>query len=236
MKKQILKDIGLTTYACFPEQEIKSAAIFFHGYGADGQDLFSLSAQLSQILPNTAFFFPDAPTKMAGFFGGYEWFSLDNYDPVALLDKQKGEAYLNALMPLAKKVHPLTQNYVKAILEKTNLPASKAALCGFSQGGLMAVYTALRFPEKLALTVGLSAVSVMFDEKTFSINDIVSKPPVCLIHGDADAVVPLSVFEKNQENLTKAGLELETHIVPGLMHGIDQTALTLLAAALKHSL
>ena len=232
--KQILTDLPLRTYASLPEGKPEQAGVFFHGYGADGQDLFNISGVLRRFFPNAAFYFPDAPEEL-GFFGGYQWFSLDGYDPAVLSDPAAGKEYLDSLMPLAEIARGVTDPYMRAVLKHSGVSAGKAVLCGFSQGGLMAVYTALRFPEKLAPAVGLSAVAVMFDGKTFSPDKIVSKPPVTLIHGDADNVVPPAVFELNQQNLRNAGLSVESFVVPDLMHGIDETALRHLCSTLQKS-
>lgn len=232
--KQILTDLPLRTYASLPEGKPERVGVFFHGYGADGQDLFNISGVLRRFFPNAAFYFPDAPEEL-GFFGGYQWFSLDGYDPAVLSDPEAGKKYLNSLMPLAEIARGVTDPYMRAVLEHSGVPANKAVLCGFSQGGLMAVYTALRFSEKLAAAVGLSAVAVMFDGKTFSPDKIVSKPPVTLIHGDADNVVPPAVFKLNQQNLKNAGLSVESFVVPDLMHGIDETALRHLCSTLQKS-
>lgn len=232
--KQILTDLPLRTYASLPEGKPERVGVFFHGYGADGQDLFNISGVLRRFFPNAAFYFPDAPEEL-GFFGGYQWFSLDGYDPAVLSDPEAGKEYLNSLMPLAEIARGVTDPYMRAVLEHSGVPANKAVLCGFSQGGLMAVYTALRFSEKLAAAVGLSAVAVMFDGKTFSPDKIVSKPPVTLIHGDADNVVPPAVFKLNQQNLKNAGLSVESFVVPDLMHGIDETALRHLCSTLQKS-
>ena len=97
----------------------------------------------------------------------------------------------------------------------------------------MAVYTALRFDETLAAAVGMSAVAVTFDGTVFTPEKIVSRPPVTLIHGDADNVVPPAVFDLNRRNLAAAGVAVETRVVSGLMHGIDMTAAGHLAAALE---
>ncbi len=145
--KQILTDLPLRTYASLPEGKPEQAGVFFHGYGADGQDLFNISGVLRRFFPNAAFYFPDAPEEL-GFFGGYQWFSLDGYDPAVLSDPEAGKKYLNSLMPLAEIARGVTDPYMRAVLEHSGVPADKAVLCGFSQGGLMAVYTALRFPEK----------------------------------------------------------------------------------------
>lgn len=230
---RVLTDLPLRTYASLPDGGKPShAAVFFHGYGADGQDLSGISGLLRRRLPNAAFYFPDAPEEL-GFFGGYQWFDLDGFNPAELADPQAGERYLKTLMPLAERARATTDAYLRAVLENAGVPASKAALCGFSQGGLMAVYTALRFDETLAAAVGMSAVAVTFDGTVFTPEKIASRPPVTLIHGDADNVVPPAVFDLNRRNLAAAGVDVETRVVSGLMHGIDMTAAGHLAAALE---
>lgn len=235
--RRIIEDLPLRTYVSLPDGEVKNIAIFFHGYGADGKDLFSLSEPLRISLPDTAFYFPDAPTPMGGvdgigFFGGFEWFSLSDYNPAALTSIEEAEKYCRKMIPLAEKTRAITEQYVNEVMARHNLTEKETVVSGFSQGGLMAVYTALRHKAPFAGIIGLSAVPVTFDNNTFGEKDILSKPPVTLIHGDADNVVPLAAYQLNMKNLTEAGFLVEGFIVPRLMHGIDNTALMHLRAAL----
>lgn len=228
----ITDDLPLMSCVSMPDgTKPEQAAVFLHGYGANGRDLFDISTYLRRVFPNAAFYFPDAPDSIG--FGGYQWFPLDGYDPAMLVQPQRGEAYLKSLMPLAESVRPTVERYLDAVRKHAGVSSGKTALCGFSQGGLSAVLTALKYREKLAAAVGLSAVAVTFDETVLSPADIVSRPPVTLIHGDADDVVPPAVFERNAEALRQAGLAVDTHVVAGLTHGIDATALRYLCDALQ---
>ena len=92
---RVLTDLPLRTYASLPDGGKPShAAVFFHGYGADGQDLSGISGLLRRRLPNAAFYFPDAPEEL-GFFGGYQWFDLDGFNPAELADPQGGAVFEN---------------------------------------------------------------------------------------------------------------------------------------------
>ena len=228
----IAGDLPLMSCVSLPDgAKPEQAAVFLHGYGANGRDLFDISTYLRRAFPNAALYFPDAPDSIG--FGGYQWFALDGYDPAALARPERGEAYLKSLMPLAENVRPTVERYLDAVRERTGVPAEKTALCGFSQGGLLAVLTALKHREKLAAVVGLSAVAVTFDGTVLSPENIVSRPPVTLIHGDADDVVPPVVFERHADALRRAGVEVDAHVVADLTHGIDATALQWLCDALR---
>lgn len=230
-----IQDLPLTTYASLPDDgKIESAAVFFHGYGADALDLFNLSSALRQILPHTAFYFANAPVALT-MFGGYQWFSLDDFDPAKISKQHIGEEFLKKLMPRAEPVISMTRDYMNAVMKHAGVDETKTALCGFSQGGLMALYTALTMPKALAAVVAMSSVALMFDGEAMLPEKITAKPPITLIHGDSDNVLPLMVYEVNKANLLSAGLHVEGYIVPDLMHGIDQIALNILGATLvKH--
>lgn len=228
-------DLIFSGPSAVPEGNVKRAVIFMHGYGANGHDLYGLSSFLKWSFPDTAFYFPNAPESVPGaeLFGGRQWFELSFYNPALLKTRQNIEETCRKMLPLAEKARTLTDTYVTQVRERHGLTAEQTALVGFSQGGLMALYTSLRYPERLAAVVGLSAVAVTFDDKTFSEKDIVHKLPVTLVHGDADDVVPLQTYQISMANLEKAGVPVEGFVVSDLMHGIDETAMFHLKTALR---
>lgn len=228
-------DLVLSGPAALPEGEVKQAVVFLHGYGANGHDLYGLSGFLKWAFPETAFYFPNAPLPVPGgeIFGGRQWFDLSFYDPTVLRTEEDAEALCRRMLPLAEQARSLTDRYLTQVQEIHGLKPKDTALVGFSQGGLMALYTALRCKEEIAAAVGLSAVAITFDGKTFSPSDITSKPPVTLVHGDADDVVPLASYRLSMANLKKAGVPVEGFVVPDLMHGIDDTAMFHLKNALR---
>ncbi len=230
------KDLVLSGPFSLPEGDVKRAVVFFHGYGANGHDLYGLSSFLKWSFPDTAFYFPNAPQAVPGaeIFGGRQWFDLSAYDPSRMVsDKGEIERFCRSLLPLVEEARSYTARYVDQVREIHGLDAAHTALVGFSQGGMTALYTALKYPEKTAAVVGMSAVPVVFDDKVFPVSDIVSKPDVTLIHGDADDVVPLAAYRVNLENMDKAGVPAQGFVVEGLMHGIDETAMFHLKNALR---
>lgn len=230
---QILTDLPLTTYAVLPDDgKIDGAALVLHGYGSDGRDMARLADVLKNILPHVAFYCPNAPEALP--FGGFEWFAFDDYDQSRIFDEQWGLAFLNKLTPRIEKIMPVMHAYLAAVMKHAGVSADKTALTGFSQGGGTALMTALTYPEQTACAVGMSAVPLMTQGGFAS--KIKSKPPVTLVHGDADNVLPLRAFEIGRANLQAAGVAVDGFVVPDLMHGIDQTALSIMANALFKAL
>lgn len=231
---RILTDLPLTTYAVLPDDgKIDSAAVVLHGYGSDGRDMAGLADVLKGILPHTAFYCPNAPEALP--FGGFEWFAFDDYDQSLIFDEQWGTAFLKKLTPRIEKIMPVMHSFLAAVMKHAGVKADKTALAGFSQGGGTALMTALTYSERVACAVGMSAVPLMFDGN-FTFEKVQSKPPVTLVHGDADNVLPLRAFNIGKTNLEAAGVPVDGFVVPDLMHGIDQTALSIMANALFKAL
>ncbi len=207
-----MSNLNTYTYPA-PSGDTQSLVILAHGLGADGRDLIGLADELSDKLPNTAFVSPDAPfpCDMAPY--GRQWFSLQS----------RIEADLEREV---KKAEPLLNAYIDVMLKEFGLPASKLAILGFSQGTMTSLYTALRREDSVAAIVGFSGAMVSAAKLP---REIKSKPPVCLIHGQADTVVPYGAMGIAERALTAAGVSVETHTRPNLAHGIDPTGLDIAA-------
>lgn len=208
-------------------QNVKHAVILCHGYGSDGQDLMGLVPYLSQKLPDTAFYCPNAPTPIM--YGGYEWFSLSDY--TGLTDMISWD-YLDCLIERAKEAARKLQSFVENIQTKHSLTGSDIVLGGFSQGGLVALYTGLTGNIDYAGLIGMSAVPLIFN-KTLSLEQIKNHPPILLTHGSADNIIPVSGMNLNADELKKANLSVQTFISNGLMHGIDDNCLKNISLFLK---
>lgn len=197
----------------------RSLVIFLHGVGSNGDDLISLSGEFADSLPDTHFISPNAPFAfdMAPF--GYQWFSLRDRDPVRIL------------RDIALAAAPLN-DFIDAQMARFALPADRVALVGFSQGSMMAMYTALRRKQALA---GVVAYSGMLWGDTA--RDATARPPICLIHGEWDEVVPFAAMAAAESALRAAHVPVEAHNRPGLAHGIDLEGIEIgkrfLGAALK---
>ena len=212
----------------------KSIVIFLHGYGADGADLIGLAPELAKVLPDTAFYAPNAPhpCEMSPF--GRQWFSLASYDPEFL--RRNAETMPSALKALTQGARENTASiaaFIGELLSRHNLTADKLALVGFSQGTMMALQLAPRFDQKIAGVVGFSGALLGTDTLA---TEIKSRPPITLIHGSDDPVVPVQASQLAQAALAENGFDVSYHERPGLPHGIDGEGLTIAAHFLREKL
>lgn len=183
----------------------KQLVVFLHGYGADGNDLIDLAQYFADILPNAAFTSPHAPFPCEMSPMGRQWFSLAVREPAPMLAGARAAA-------------EILNDYLDVKLAELKITDKNLFLIGFSQGTMMALHTALRRPNPCAGIVGFSGRLIAPELLPAEIK---SKPPVCLIHGDADMVVPFESLAHAEAALKAADVPIETHRRPGLGHGID---------------
>lgn len=186
--------------------QTKKLVIFLHGYGADGHDLIDLAAHWEPNLTGTEFLSPHAPFPCEESPFGRQWFSLRNRDPGAL---EKG----------LETALPLLNAFLDTALKERNLSDKDLCLVGFSQGTMMALSCAISRPQACAGVLGYSGAFLS------SANQNVVKPPIYLIHGKEDSVVPFDAMERAQQKLQTLGLSVQTLARPGLEHGIDPDGL-----------
>jgi len=187
-----------------------SLVVLLHGYGANGEDLIALADAWQDCLPRTVFVSPNAPERLpfAG-AGGFQWFPLTLRDP--------GE-YIRGAVAVA----PILQRFIDAQLARYRIEPHRLALVGFSQGTMMALHVGLRRPDAPAAIVGFSGVIAGPDRLSA---ELACRPPVQLIHGAADEVIPVEACHLTRETLAGAGVPVEWHIRPGVGHGIDPAGL-----------
>ena len=198
----------------------KRLVIFLHGYGADGADLLGLADPLGPHLPDTAFVAPNAPERCIGNPMGYQWF------PIPWIDGSSEEEAEAGLQAAAGDLNA----YLDAVMEEEGVTASQTALVGFSQGTMMSLHVAPRRNEAMACVVGFSGRLLNPDALADEVNQ---KPPVLLIHGDADEVVPVASLPEAGEALTAAGFQVYAHVSKGTGHGIAQDGLEIALAFLR---
>ena len=194
-----------------PEQ----AVLLLHGYGSNGADLLGLAPYWAEALPHAAFIGPDAPFVCEMSPLGYQWFSLREIMAGAPLADGLRRTGADAVAPVLNEL-------IDDILARFDLPANKLALVGFSQGTMMALHVALRRPVPLAGVLGFSGM--LIDPPSLA-TDLTAKPPVLLVHGDADPVVPYASLAKAETTLAAAGVAVETLTCPRLGHSIDDAGL-----------
>ncbi|NQW09362.1 MAG: alpha/beta fold hydrolase [Alphaproteobacteria bacterium] len=201
-------------------QPPRALVVMLHGLGADGNDLISIAPLWAPHLPFAAFVAPDAPEPcdMAPF--GRQWFSLQDRDPQAMLAGVRAAA-------------PILDAFLDAELDRLGLGADRLALVGFSQGTMTALYTAPRRPAPVAGIVGYSGALLSGPGLAA---EAAATPPVLLIHGTADPIVPFAAMAAARNGLEAAGFMVETHERPGLGHGIDEEGLRLALGFLQRVL
>lgn len=183
--------------------------VLLHGLGSNGQDLISLAPLWARELPNALFVSPDAPFPCDMAPMGHQWFSLQEWTEDAML---KG----------AEKAFPIVDNYLDKLLKNTGLTDETMALVGFSQGTMMSLYTAPRRRNACAGVLGYSGA--LLGAKLLK-NANVHKVPTCLIHGDADTVVPVTAWHQGMAALKELDVPVEGSLLPGLAHGIDDAGI-----------
>ena len=192
----------------------KQLVVFLHGYGADGNDLIDIGRAWQQILPDAAFVSPHAPRPCGQAPMGREWFPLTMRDPDVRWTGVNAAA-------------PVLNAFIDAELKRRGLTDSALALVGFSQGTMMSLHVGLRRANPPAAIVGYSGMLVVpedIDPDTFA-GEIRSRPPVLLVHGDQDQLIPVQALMHAAQGLAALEIPVEWHISPGVGHGIDQEGL-----------
>src|SRR5487761_1115042 len=192
----------------------RQLVVFLHGYGADGNDLIDIGRAWQQYLPQAVFASPHAPERCGQAPTGRQWFPLTFRDP--------NERWIGV-----NKAAPLLDRFLDTELSRYKLPPSALALVGFSQGTMMSLHVGLRRASAPAAIVGYSGLLVLPPDgeiETFAAQ-IRSRPPVLLVHGDQDDLIPPQALFQAAQGLASLGLSVEWHISAGIGHGIDAEGL-----------
>jgi phospholipase/carboxylesterase len=203
--------------------ETGSVVILLHGYGADGADLLGLAEPLAPHMPDTAFIAPDAPERCKNNPFGFQWFPIPWLDGSAPEAAEASQAVSTGLL----------DRFLDDVLEAEGLRPSQMILLGFSQGTMMSLHVAPRRAEPVAGVVGFSG-RLLAPERLEP--ETLSKPPVLLIHGDADDVVPIASLREAGDALTRAGFETYGHVMKGTAHGIAPDGLSVALAFMREKL
>ena len=198
----------------------KSLVLLLHGYGADGNDLFGLSGPLGQHLPDTAFRSPNAPERCRVNPMGYQWFPIPWLDGSSEDEMAAGFAWSAGVLDA----------YISDAMEEEGVGPDQTALIGFSQGTMMSLHVAPRRGEALAGIVGFSGR--LTDAAALNA-EAVSRPPVLLVHGDQDEMIPVAALEEARSGLEAAGFSVRSHVSQGIGHGIAPDGLGLALGFLK---
>ena len=188
----------------------KHLVVFLHGYGADGNDLIDLGANWAELLPDAAFVSPHAPEPCGMSPMGRQWWELTFRDPS---ERWRG----------VNKAAPDLDHFLDTELQRHGLGPDKLALVGFSQGTMMALHVGLRRAVPPAAIVGYSGHLVQPENAPDGHlkSEVKGKPPVLLVHGDQDNVIPVTALFDAMGAFGKADIPCQWHLSLGVAHGID---------------
>ncbi len=204
--------------------ETRSIVVFLHGYGANGADLLGLADPLGEHLPDTLFVAPDAPEELPGMPGGYQWF------PIPWLDGSSEEAAARGMNAAFEDLNA----FLDALMVDEDVLPEQVVLFGFSQGTMMALHVAPRREDAVA---GIVAFSGRLLLPELLADEAVVRPPVLLVHGDADEMVPPQSLPEAAEALQAAGWQdVYAHIMKGTGHGIAPDGLSVALAFMRDKL
>ncbi|WP_166415564.1 alpha/beta hydrolase [Cochlodiniinecator piscidefendens] len=201
----------------------KSVVVFLHGYGADGADLLGLADPLSPHMPDTVFLAPDAPQPCSGAPMGRQWF------PIPWIDGSSEEESMNGLENAMDDLNA----YLDKVIEDEGVSADNIVIFGFSQGTMTALHVIPRRADSFA---GIVAFSGRLLEPEYLAKEAVSKPPVLLVHGDQDDVVPPQSLNEAAEALGAAEFDVYSHIMRGTGHGIAPDGLSVALTFMRQQL
>jgi len=183
-----------------------AAIIWLHGLGADGSDFAPVVPELVRAGERAwRFVFPHAEVRPVTLNGGMRmraWYDIAGLDRQALEDEAGFRETDAAIRELIAKQ------------EKSGIPARRIVLAGFSQGGAVSLYTAPRYPERLAGVMALSTylpMAARLGAERLSAND---GTPVFMAHGLADSMLPISMGVESRAVLQRLGYAVEWHQYP----------------------
>ena len=189
----------------------RQLVLLLHGLGADGNDLIGLAPYFTRVLPDAKFVSPNAPFPCDMAPMGYQWFSLHERTEETILEG-------------ARMARPILDRFIDEQMAAHGLGPADTALVGFSQGTMMSLFAGLRRDQPVAGILGYSGRLVGAD---ILADEISVRPPVTLINGDQDELIPASVQPAAVNALKDAGVEVDGHIRPGLGHSIDPVGIEL---------
>ena len=188
--------------------------VLLHGLGSDGADLIDLAPGWGRALPQAAFVAPHAPDPYVEGGMGRQWFALwDRSDAARAAGADSARAWLDG--------------FIDAELQRRGI--TDYALMGFSQGAMMALHVGLRRARAPRAILAFSG-ALLAPER---LSEITCRPPVLLVHGEDDEVVPPQRSRDAAEALVAAGVPVQSLFSPRLGHGIDVAGMSAGALALQ---
>ncbi len=189
----------------------KKIVLLLHGFGSSGSDMIALAPHWQDVLPDTLFLAPHAPQRCGMMSAGYQWWGLTGFAP-------------SALAAGAASAATAIDAFIDRKLNQYGLTEADLALVGFSQGTMMALHVGLRRRQAVAAIVGYSGMLTGMLE--LSHLDL-PKPPVMLVHGSADPVVPIAAMHQAESELKRLDIQVTAHVSYDVAHSVDPVGLRL---------
>jgi phospholipase/carboxylesterase len=217
----------LDTIALEPSIPADACVIWMHGLGADGNDFVPIIPELDLPLTHTIrFVFPNAPTMPVTINGGYvmrAWYDIVGAD----LDNRADEAGVRRSQSQINEI--IADQRAKGIVSE------RIVLAGFSQGGVIALQTGLRHPEKLGGIMALSTYLACRDSLGVEGTLANKETPIFYAHGSVDPVIPMSLAKRSKAELENHGYLVQWHEY-GMPHSVCAEEVDDIAAFLKRVL
>lgn len=193
--------IDLNPSGAHPEASV----IWMHGLGADGHDFVPIVERFKSLASHVRFVFPHAPMRAITVNGGMRMRAWYDIFAVALARRED-----KASIKDSERLIDLLIQREKALGVATN----RIVLAGFSQGGAMALYAGLRYPEPLAGIIALSSYLPLPDTFADERNLVNQNTPILMAHGLFDTVVPMALDEMAKEKLESLGYTIDWFSYP----------------------
>jgi phospholipase/carboxylesterase len=220
-----MNTLPLSTIELHPEGEANACVIWMHGLGADGNDFVPIVPELR--LPaaiKARFIFPNALVRPVTVNGGA---SMRAWYDIALLNDLERKPDEASIRDSQKRIEQLIAREIAR-----GIPAKKIVLAGFSQGGVVALQTGLRFGQRLGGIMALSTYLALGDsldkEGSAANKDI----PIFMAHGTRDGVIALALAEKSKHALDAAGYKVQWQTYP-MEHSVSAEEVGAIAKFLR---
>ena len=202
----------LTLYRWGAADKARHLVMICHGYSSSDAEMALFGDAWARQLPATAFVAPDGPEPFEQFPLGFQWFSLRDRTPSVL------EAGARAAAPLLNAV-------IDGECARLGVAPNQVALAGFSQGAMMVLHAGLRRRPAPACILAYSGALLDTPALEGELAPRGERPPVLLVHGMEDQVVPFARGRDSEAVLRRLGVPVQSEWRPGLEHSVDEAGL-----------
>ncbi len=219
-----MNTLPLSTIELHPEGEATATVIWMHGLGADGNDFVPIVPELR--LPaalKVRFIFPNGPMRPVTINGGATmraWYDIASAD----FERRADEA---GVRDSQQRINQLIAREVER-----GIAHKRIVLAGFSQGGVVALQTGLRHPQRLGGIMALSTYLALGDSLNKEASAANKDIPIFMAHGTRDGVIAMSIAEKSRHTLTAAGYKVQWQSYP-MEHSVSAEEVGAIAKFLR---